>query len=70
MLQVYRSIQNDYRQTFSGEINFNYRYRIELSEEFSSIEGTDLWEFQQKFLITDTDSLLNSQLISIADTEI
>ena len=59
--RAYRSIQIDYRQTFFlRTINCNYRYRIVLPEEFIFITETDLWESLQKFLITDTDSLLKS----------
>ena len=38
----------------------DYGYRIALPEELISITETDLWEFQQKSLITDIDSLWNS----------
>ena len=58
---TYRSIQHDYRQTFFVRaINPSYRYRIVLPEEFISITETDLWKFQQKSLIADTYSALNS----------
>ena len=40
--------------------NSNYRYRIVLPRELISITETDLWKFQQKSLIVDTDSALNS----------
>ena len=58
----YRSIQIDYRQTFFSvsAINSNCRYRIVLPEELVSITETDLWKYQQKSLITGTDSPLNS----------
>ena len=57
------------RDFFWGELISDYRYRIELPEELISITETDLWEFQQKSLITDTDSFFNFILISIADTD-
>ena len=60
-LGTYHSIQNAYRQTFVLRvINSNCRYRIVLQEQLISITETDLWKFQQKSLITDTGSPLNS----------
>ena len=57
----YRSIQNDYRLTFFRRTtNSNSRYRIVLPKELIYITETDLWKFQQKSLIADTDSALNS----------
>ena len=60
MLQtLYRSIQIDYRQrdSFWEELISDYRYRIALPEELISITETDLWEFQQKSLVTDIQIL-------------
>ena len=46
---MYRSIQNQYRQTFILRAsNSNYRYRIVLPEEDSFITETDLWECWQR----------------------
>ena len=43
---MYRSIQNNYRETcFLMAMNSNYRYRIVLPEELISITETDLWEW-------------------------
>ena len=62
----YHSIQNDCRQAFFlRAINSNYRYRIVLPEQLFSITETDLRKFQQKSLITDTDSPLNSIKFSL-----
>ena len=67
---TYRSIQIDYRQRlFLGQINSNYRYRIELPEELMAITETDLWEFQQKISHYRYRFSLEFQLISITDTD-
>ena len=68
---TYRSMQIDYRQRFFllGGINFDYRYRMALSEELISITETDLWEFQQKISHNRYRFSLEFQLISITDTD-
>ena len=50
------------------ESNSNYRYRI-VPPELMSITETDLWECWQKSLTTDTDSPLNFERNSTADTD-
>ena len=62
--------QIDYRQTLTWEeIISDYRYRIALPEELTSITETDLWEFQQKISHCRYRFSLEFQLISITDAE-
>ena len=56
------------RHFYLRTINSNYRYRIALPEELTSITETDLWNFSRKSLITDTDFGLEFRFISITDT--
>ena len=63
----YRSVQNDYRQTFS--LRAIYRYRSARPEELISITETDLWECQQNISHYRYRFSLELQLLSITDTD-
>ena len=66
----YRSIQIDCRQRLCLEgVDFQLQIQNRAARRINCHYRDNLWEFQQKTLITDTDSLLNPNKISIADTD-